>query len=287
MKNETQVQRYQQLLHFIEQRFQTDIKIPDIEAACHYSYRNINRIFQALQNETIGKHIKRLRLEQAAQQLKYTQIPITDIAFEVGFADLAAFSKAFKQYFACAPSVFRQQQRSYQHIQAAALNRQVPKVELAFELEQLPALHLLGLSYRGAYDNLEAIQETWEQLASYAAQLELLDEESIFMAEILDDDEITEHIHCRYTASILLEKPLSITPKGFFFQKTLPTQSYVKFVHQGPHEHCPATYQAIYAAWTSQVQLEFAAAPTLEFYLNDSPETPKEELLTEIYIPVL
>ena len=107
MGNETQLERYKKLLSYIDENFKEDINIEIVEAVCHYSYRNINRIFQALHQETIGKYIKRLRLEKAAHYLKYSDMGVADIGFEVGFEARAAFSKAFKHKFGCAPATFR------------------------------------------------------------------------------------------------------------------------------------------------------------------------------------
>lgn len=68
-----------------------------MEEICHYSYRNMNRIFQALKHETIIKHIKRIRLEKEAEHLKYTNQQVSHIALNVGFSEVASFSKAFKK----------------------------------------------------------------------------------------------------------------------------------------------------------------------------------------------
>ena len=62
MDNPTQLERYKKLLLFIDENFKEEINIPKIEEACFYSYRNINRIFNAIHGETIGKYVKRLRL---------------------------------------------------------------------------------------------------------------------------------------------------------------------------------------------------------------------------------
>jgi AraC family transcriptional regulator len=71
MKNATQLERYKKLLSYLDERFKEEINIDKVEAISHYSYRNINRIFEALHHETIGKYIKRRRMEKAAEFLKY------------------------------------------------------------------------------------------------------------------------------------------------------------------------------------------------------------------------
>ncbi len=101
LDNITQIERYKNLIKFLDKNFKEDINIEKIEEISHYSYRNINRIFQFLQHETIGKHIKRIRLEKAAEYLKYSNQQVSDIALNVGFSDIASFSKAFKKRLRC------------------------------------------------------------------------------------------------------------------------------------------------------------------------------------------
>ena len=121
-RNLTQLQRYKRLLKFIDENFKEDINIEKIEKVSFYSYRNINRIFQSLHHETIGKHVKRIRLEKAAEYLKYSDDQVSEIAIEVGFSDIAAFSKAFKKKFNCSPIAFRQTAQTINEINEQVLN---------------------------------------------------------------------------------------------------------------------------------------------------------------------
>lgn len=288
MKNETQLARYQKLVQFLETRFKSPVSTDDIEDIAHYSYRNINRIFLALQHETIGQFIKRKRLEKAAEYLKYSEHEISDIALEIGYSDVAAFSKAFKKHFRSSPSNFRRSATLQLNITKELLHIPVAPTEpqLNFELETLPEFTILYLPYQGSYENIAAIEKTWNQLLTFAHRQQLLDENSIPIAEILDDDEISDAIHCRYHAGLIIDPAQAVTTKGHFALKVHRPQKYAKFVHKGSHESCCETYERIYACWLTEVALEFADAPILEFYLNDEEDTPQEELLTEIYIPV-
>lgn len=287
MKNETQLERYKNLLEYLDKEFKEDVNIEKVEAISNYSYRNINRIFEALHHETIGKYVKRLRLEKAAEFLKYSDSTISDIAFEVGFSDVAAFSKAFKKKFNCAPSTFKASNNMMKNITRQILSEQeIPKEKISFEIETLPQFEILYLEHRGSYENSTAINETWNMLLDYVIKKQLLTDDSIFFAEILDDNEISETINCRLNTAIILNKPLFFSPDGLFRIKTHYSQKYVKFVHQGTHESSADTYQKIYSQWIDDVNLELADLPTLEFFLNDEENTLPKDLLTEIYIPV-
>ncbi len=288
MHNATQLDRYKSLLEFLDRRFKEDITIRDIEDVSFYSYRNINRIFLALHHETIGKYIKRLKLEKAAQFLKYSDTSISDIAFDVGYADIASFSKAFKNQFNCAPSQFRAIQELKQHILQKTIvpKGTNPEPPLIFEIEELPVLDILYLTYHGSFENLKGIKQVWQQLMKYAFKNKLVDDNTIYLAEILDDNEITDHVHCRYNAGIVIEPSLKIELEGLFKIKTIAPQKYAKFLHKGSHESSLITYDYIYSHWMSKVNLELEDKPTLEFFLNDDEDTTENELLTEIYIPI-
>lgn len=288
MENETQLSRYKKLVVFLDKTFKAPVEVQQIENICYYSYRNINRIFLALQNETIGQYLKRIKLEKAAEYLKYSDKMIVDIAFKVGYSDIAAFSKAFKKQFRCAPSAYRDMQKIRQEINAeTSRHRQSDNSKkLSFEIETLPNFHMLYLSFHGSYENIKAIEKTWEKLLKYISKKKLLNEETIFIAEILDDNQITETLKCRYNAGLILEKEPDFAPEGLFGIKRIESRKYAKFIHQGSHESSFDTYNLIYRHWMSDVQLEFADAPVLEFYLNSEEIVPTAELITEIYIPV-
>ena len=287
MKNETQLDRYKKLLEYLDQQFKEEVNIEKVEAISNYSYRNINRIFEALHHETIGKYVKRVRLEKAAEFLKYSDSSVSDIAFEVGFSDVAAFSKAFKNRFNCPPSVFRNSNNLIRDITRQTFSEQeIEREKLTFEIEILPSFDVLYLEHRGNYENLKAVKETWEMLVNYALKKQLLTDDTIFFAEILDDNDISETINCRYNVAVILNEPLSTPPEGLFKIKPHQSQKYAKFVHLGSHESSADTYHKIYAQWMVDVNLEMVDLPTLEFFLNDEEDTPTEKLLTEIYIPV-
>ena len=288
MKNRTQIERYHNLLTFIEEKFKEDIQIKDVEDTSFYSYRNINRIFFALHHETIGHYIKRRKLEKAAEYIKFSELPISDIGFEIGYGDLAAFSKAFKKQFNCSPSSFRNSMKLQEQITLEALGPVVEtnKMLLDYVIEEIPEMDILYVTYQGSYENIKQIKKTWENLVLYALQHHILNDETIILGEILDDDAITENLLCRYNAAIVLEKPLDFQLQGMFKTKTIAQQKYAKFIHKGSHESCIDTYNLIYAHWITEISLELSDKPTLEFYLNDEEDTPKKDLITEIYIPV-
>lgn len=273
-----QLEQYKKLKSYIDKDFKKNVKIDTIEKKVFYSYKNINRIFRKLHPETVGKYIKRVRLEKAAEYLKYSDHKVSDIAIDTGFSDVAAFSKSFKKRFKCSPLDYRQ---NVQIEKESNLKNGLP-----FEVETLPEFELLYLEHLGDIENIVAIEKTWNILIKYCKRHKLISKKTIFFSEILDDNEITDSSNCRTNIAVILDKPLSFVPEELFQVKIHQTQNYVKFIHTGPDDKLVETYNLIFSSWTANVQLEFADKPFLEFYVNHHTNLHKKNLITEIYIPI-
>lgn len=90
------IERYNHLVTFLNDHYHEEIDIPKIEEISCYSYRNINRIFFSLHQETIGKYIRRIRLEKGAQYLKFTGSRYSDICI-VFLIVLSACTSPYRQ----------------------------------------------------------------------------------------------------------------------------------------------------------------------------------------------
>ncbi|MEL7119134.1 MAG: AraC family transcriptional regulator [Bacteroidota bacterium] len=282
----TQIQRYKNTIQYIHNNFKENIDIESIEKVSFYSYRNINRIFLSLHHETIGKYVKRIRLEKAAEYIKYSDRQLSDIALEVGFSDLAAFSKAFKKKFNCSPILFRQSNQQIEKMNRAALELDEHKLGISFQIETLPNFNMLYLQHRGDYSNIKALEKSWDLLLAYCEQQKLLTDNTIFLSEMLDDNAISDQINCRTNIAITLDQELNFEPGGLFQLKTHSPHRYAKFIHKGQTEYLEQTYNHIFSAWMTEVRLEFADLPILEFYINHNEAIPSEQYITEIYIPI-
>jgi AraC-like DNA-binding protein len=74
------------------------------------------RQFQALFGETPHQFRIRARLEKAKQLLALSDYSVTDVCMEVGFTSLGSFSDLFARRVGSAPSAYRRQIRSSEHL---------------------------------------------------------------------------------------------------------------------------------------------------------------------------
>ncbi len=71
------------------------------------SISQLNRKLNLLSNQSAGKLIRLTRLKHAAVLLEHNSGNVSEIAYQVGFSDLAHFSRSFKKEFQCPPSQYR------------------------------------------------------------------------------------------------------------------------------------------------------------------------------------
>lgn len=75
--------------------------------AC-FSEHHFHRIFRAVVGESVMDHVRRLRMERAALQLKTSRQSIGSIALDAGYGAQEAFTRIFQAYFGLTPRIFRQ-----------------------------------------------------------------------------------------------------------------------------------------------------------------------------------
>lgn len=271
---------------FIERNFNKEICVSQITAIAFYSYRNINRIYKAVYQESIGYFIQRLRIEDAAKKILYTNKSVTEIGFESGYSDLQAFNKAFKSLYKQSPRHFRKLRE--QELKTFVLSNKSKRtdMELDFEIEIFPALRCLYMSCIGTH-NVTALETHWEDIIEFALSRGLLLNETKYIGEILDDEEITPKQKCRYNCLISLPEKLEIEPSALLKVKIIPQQKFATFLYKGSYRNIEKFYQQIYAEWLFKNSYEMDDKPVLEVYLNDPSKVDPDELLTKICIPIL
>ncbi len=95
--------------YIVERLSDPNLTPPDIAEAHFISTRHLHRLF-AGRGTTVSHHVQHLRLERARVELRHPSFDlrsITDISRRWGFADLATFSRVFKQAYDLTPTQYR------------------------------------------------------------------------------------------------------------------------------------------------------------------------------------
>ena len=91
----------------MDRRYAEPLDVPTLAAIAHLSASRFGRVFKEVYGETPHRYLQRRRVERAMTLLRQTDRPVTDIAWDVGFASLGTFSRTFTTIVGCSPSEFR------------------------------------------------------------------------------------------------------------------------------------------------------------------------------------
>lgn len=95
------------VIEYITLNYTQDISISDLTELSHMSASYLSKIFKAETKQTITQYIASYRCRQAAEMLKGTTLPISDISIYVGYSDNNYFVKVFKKFYGVTPSAYR------------------------------------------------------------------------------------------------------------------------------------------------------------------------------------
>lgn len=92
----------------LEQLGETDFGVPELAQSVYLSQMQVYRKLKALLNRTPSQFIRSIRLRQGQELLRNPDLNISEIAYDVGFADPNYFSRVFNEEFGISPSDWRQ-----------------------------------------------------------------------------------------------------------------------------------------------------------------------------------
>jgi AraC-like DNA-binding protein len=92
---------------FIDQRFDQPIDLDDIARQACLSRYHFLRSFRRAFDVTPHQYLTQKRIERAKELLSESDLPVTEICFEVGFHSLGSFSSLFQRHVGHAPGRYR------------------------------------------------------------------------------------------------------------------------------------------------------------------------------------
>ncbi len=269
------------IVEYIHNNLDGKINIKTLAELSHFSPFHFHRISRALLGEPIGAYISRTRVETAAKMIRYTDLDMESIAYNVGFETPSSLSKKFKSHFGISPTAYRKDKiYSKKHINTmeTTLNLKKPKI-MYIEDKQCLYLRMQGayttLDYTGAWPKL------WGQVK--AQKLFTKGIEHIGLPH--DDPKVTDDEKIRYDACLVIHKDAK--PTGDIGVKTLKGGKYAVFLYQGSYSRFADVYNYMFNDWLLSTDHELRDEPVREKYISNPERTEEHKLKTEFYIPIL
>ncbi|WP_243358449.1 AraC family transcriptional regulator [Fundidesulfovibrio terrae] len=279
------------VLSHIQENLDGELTLEGLSRIAGFSRFHFHRIFLGMTGETVGAHIRRLRLTRAAWRLEFTGASVTETGLEAGYDAAEAFSRAFKAQYGESPSRFREYSRKRRRERVAELfpfpedflNHNLKgAVAVDVIVSRKEALRVACTRAVGPY--AQSAKEAWGKMMAWAGPKGLFGPSTRFIGVGYDNPNTTAPELLRYDACVTVGP--DVDGEGEVVVTELPGGEYATVVHKGPYEELEKTYMWFYGVWLPQSGREPAVRPGYEVYLNDPCTTAPAELLTEINMPL-
>lgn len=100
-------QTVKKAVRLIQQAPAQGLALSDIAKRLLITPRHLRRLFEKHLGISPMKALQKQRLDRARQQLRQTQRPIIQVAFDAGFQSIRQFNAAFKERYRTTPSYWR------------------------------------------------------------------------------------------------------------------------------------------------------------------------------------
>jgi AraC family transcriptional regulator len=283
---QTYRQRILRVQIYIEEHLDEELALEKLAQLAHFSAYHFHRVFRAMVGETVGEHVRRLRLEQAALRLSSTDRPVVQVALDAGYGTHEAFSRAFRQHFGVSPTEFRNHKRGPVSFPVLAMEitpmtEPIATTNYEVRVVDRPAQRVAFLRHVGPYTE---VGPTFGQLMAWAGPRGQFGPRTQILGVCHDDPKLTPADKLRYDCCINVAD--EVQPEGEIGVTTLEGGPHAVVTHKGPYAQLSKAYDWLYAAWLPTSGREPRNAPPFEVYLNTPQQVAPENLLTDIYLPL-
>ena len=101
-----QILAVQKMHDYIEAHLTEEITLAALADICSFSPRYAHRLFREHTGYAPAEYIRRMRLARSALRLKTERAKIIDVAFDLGFASVDGYTRAFRKEFGINPGEY-------------------------------------------------------------------------------------------------------------------------------------------------------------------------------------
>ncbi len=99
--------RVRMVLDYVGTRYYDHHSLAEASRMAGLSQRQFSALCRALSGSSYIQHVNRVRLRRARELIEGSRLPVSAVAFEVGFEDLSTFYRAFRKHHGRAPLELR------------------------------------------------------------------------------------------------------------------------------------------------------------------------------------
>jgi AraC family transcriptional regulator len=290
------IERILRVLTHIQEHLDDALDLEELARVACFSSFHFHRVFAAMTGETIADHVRRLRLERAAMELRSGAKQVIQLALDAGYEAHEAFTRAFKQAYGVSPAEFRRatgpiairDAPSGVHFRQGVplttfnTNHITTKITKVIT-RKIKAMRVAYLRHVGPYEDTK---QTWFDLMARLSADKQVRKRSVFIGIGHDNPSVTPASELRYDACITVDEEYE--PRKPVELQTIVGGDYAVA------KNCPGgkikdAYQYLFGKWLARSSRELRPAPSFIVLVDaqDVVARKKQRVdILDIYVPL-
>ena len=286
MKHESEtryIERIDRVVGFLNEQTEASPSLQDLAEIAGVSRFHFHRLYRAITGETPSATLRRLRLARAADMLKNTSKPITEIAFDVGYESSQAFSKAFRRVTGFSASGLRQDERRLAAVIGRLSHppRQPTRNALEVRLVSIEPFKVIASRHVGPQKGLF---NAYGELFRWAEERTGTKNFRGIFGIAIDDPRSVSEDECQFDCCFDLG--FDVKAENGYREVVLGGGIYAVTRHVGPYEGLEDASDFLYGTWLPESGRAIRDVTGFNHYLADPDTLPPEKWETDICIPV-
>lgn len=267
---------------YIQNHFAEDLSLEKLAAVAHYSKYHFHRLFREGFGETVHDRIRRVRLEQAARQLRSNpNESMAEIATACGFSSAQYFAREFKAHFGKSPTSFR---IGFEPLNIASITANTGEnAPLNVKIKELPTYRVAYIRVVGPDDPALHVQAL-KRLLSWADAKGLFNEQITVIGAGWSDSEMNPSEPFIFDICVLVSE--DIQGEGEIGIQYLPGGQYAILYCEDVLETNNRQGRRLYREWMPENGYRMGEWPFLIFYGNDPETNPRKIAIWDICMPI-
>jgi len=272
-------QRINEILSYIHLDISLEHSVTTLSKKASMSPFHFNRVFKKVVGESVHSYIRRVRLENCANALLFNpDSTINEIFSEVGFVSNSSFTHAFKDYFGCTPSKWREIDMPIE------ISENIIKINpLHVEIDYVEKKRVAYVRHKG-YN--KSIKEAWQRLEEWSIKNSIDFSSHSMIGLHHSNPNIVKKEDCHYVACLELDENFEPFRSGEIGIMEIPRIFCAKFTLSGKYGDLMKYMDYIYYEWLPNSKYEKVHLPSMANYHKNHFISEDELFLLDFFVPI-
>ncbi|MCE4058406.1 AraC family transcriptional regulator [Pseudomonas sp. Au-Pse12] len=282
--NAAYAKRFNAVLAYIDGNLEGDLSVLALSQVANFSAFHFHRQFTAFVGVPVARYVQLMRLRGAAHRLvSLADYSVLEAALGAGFESPEAFSRAFRRAFGMSPSAFRKQPNWQVWNAVFAIPHFSRSIIMQVRIVDFADTRVAALEHCGPAGLVNESVRRFIDWRMQSGQSPVASSRSFGIP--FNNPDTTPPEEFRFAICGEIHEAVAVNDAGIR-EMQIAGGRYAVVRHVGSPDHIGESIYPIYRDWLPGSGEELRDQPLFFEYLSIYPQTPLEQWLTDIYVPL-